>query len=96
MTIPKAARRWRWHVKAGLATVINALASRGTALRVDGGYRPLVLGYHRVVDDFDESVRHDMPSMLISAKMFERHIDFLARLQVEHAAASDQHPFPLR
>lgn len=79
MTIPKSASRWRWYVKAGLATVISALARRGTALKVEGGYRPLVLGYHRVVENFDESVRNDMPSMLISAAMFERHIDFLAR-----------------
>lgn len=79
MTIPKAAARWRWYVKAGLATVINAIGKRGTPLRVDGGYRPLVLGYHRVVENFDESVRNDMPSMLISAAMFERHLDFLGR-----------------
>jgi peptidoglycan/xylan/chitin deacetylase (PgdA/CDA1 family) len=77
MTIPKPAARWRWYLKTGLASVINA--SRGTALRVDGGYRPLVLGYHRVVEDFDQAVQHDMPSMLISAAMLERHIDFLGR-----------------
>jgi peptidoglycan/xylan/chitin deacetylase (PgdA/CDA1 family) len=79
MTIPKAAARWRWYLKAGLATVLNALGTHGTPLRVAGGYRPLVLGYHRVVEDFDEAVRHEMASMLISAAMFERHVDFLAR-----------------
>ena len=79
MTIPRAAARWRWYIKAGLATVIHAVATRGTPLRVEGGYRPLVLGYHRVVEDFEESVHHDMPSMLISTAMLERHIEFLAR-----------------
>jgi peptidoglycan/xylan/chitin deacetylase (PgdA/CDA1 family) len=78
MTIPKAAR-WRWYLKAGLATVINAISTRGTPLRLADGYRPLVLGYHRVVENFAESVRHDMASMLISAAMFERHLDFLGR-----------------
>jgi peptidoglycan/xylan/chitin deacetylase (PgdA/CDA1 family) len=78
MTIPKAASRWRWHLKAGLATVINAIGHR-VSLRVNGGYRPLVLGYHRVVTDFDEAARHDMPSMLVSTAMFERHLDFLGR-----------------
>lgn len=79
MTIPNPASRWRWHLKAGLATVINAIGRLGTPLRVNGGYRPLVLGYHRVVADFEEAVRHEMASMLISAAMFERHLDFLGR-----------------
>jgi peptidoglycan/xylan/chitin deacetylase (PgdA/CDA1 family) len=79
MTIPKAATRWRWHLKAGLATVIQAVGKRGTALRVPGGYRPLVLGYHRVVEDFESAAKREMPSMLISTTMFERHLDFLGR-----------------
>jgi peptidoglycan/xylan/chitin deacetylase (PgdA/CDA1 family) len=79
MTIPSVSSRWRWHLKAGLATVINAVRRHGTPLRIDGGYRPLVVGYHRVVADFDAASRHDNPSMLISAAMFERHMDFLGR-----------------
>src|SRR5207248_1615178 len=42
-------------------------------------YRPLVLGYHRVVEDFATTARTSMPSMLTSAAMFERHLDALAR-----------------
>jgi len=76
---PKPASRWRWHVKAGLATVINAINRLGTPLRIKGGYRPLVIGYHRVVTDFESAKRNDMPSMLISTAMFERHLDFLGR-----------------
>lgn len=79
MTIARSASRWRWHLKAGLATVINAIGRHGTPLRVKGGYRPLVLGYHRVVTDFASASRNDMPSMLISTAMFERHMDFLGR-----------------
>jgi len=100
MTIPKAASRWRWYVKAGLASVINALATEGPRLRVEGGYRPLVLGYHRVVEDFEESVKHDMASMLISTAMLERHIDYLARhfkfvsLDEVGEAAQIGRPFP--
>lgn len=71
--------RWRWYVKAGLATVINAVGSKHTPLRNMDGYRPLVLGYHRIVEDFDAAVDHEMPSMLTSVSMFERHIDFLGR-----------------
>ena len=75
----KAASRWRWHLKARLATVINAIGRHGTPLRINGGYRPLVLGYHRVVTDYESAKRNDMPSMLISTAMFERHLDFLGR-----------------
>ena len=40
---------------------------------------PLILGYHRVCPDFETSVRSAIPSMLVSADTFERHIDLLAR-----------------
>jgi peptidoglycan/xylan/chitin deacetylase (PgdA/CDA1 family) len=46
--------------------------------RPDGGM-PFIVGYHRVVDDFPGSVRGgSIPSMLISTRMLERHIDWLA------------------
>ena len=41
--------------------------------------RPLILGYHRVVEDFAEASRTEMPSMLISRSMFERHLEWLGR-----------------
>ena len=40
---------------------------------------PFIVGYHRVVEDFDRSARHTIPSMLISSTTFEKHIDWLAR-----------------
>lgn len=40
---------------------------------------PFVICYHRVVENFEESSRYSIPSMLISTKMLERHIDWLAR-----------------
>lgn len=40
---------------------------------------PLILGYHRVVDDFAASARHTIPAMLVSTRTLERHIDWLAR-----------------
>lgn len=43
------------------------------------GNRPLVLGYHRVVDDFGTTAHTEMPSMLISSRMFERHLDCIGR-----------------
>jgi peptidoglycan/xylan/chitin deacetylase (PgdA/CDA1 family) len=40
---------------------------------------PFVAGYHRVVESFERSRKTAIPSMLISAAMFERHIDWLAK-----------------
>lgn len=72
--------RWRWHVKAGLASVINMVgAKRRLPFRDGHGYRPLVLGYHRVVADYDEACRTEMASMLISTAMFERHLDCIGQ-----------------
>jgi peptidoglycan/xylan/chitin deacetylase (PgdA/CDA1 family) len=40
---------------------------------------PFIVGYHRVVEDFERSRKSAIPSMLISAAMFEQHIDWLAK-----------------
>lgn len=40
---------------------------------------PLILGYHRVVDDFNASARHSIPAMLVSTRTLERHLDWLGR-----------------
>src|SRR5262245_3779013 len=40
---------------------------------------PFIVGYHRVVEDFDRSKSSTIPSMLISTSMLERHLDWLAR-----------------
>jgi peptidoglycan/xylan/chitin deacetylase (PgdA/CDA1 family) len=72
--------RWKWHIKAGLASVIRSVgAKRKPLTKNGGGYRPLVLGYHRVVEDYDEARRSEMASMLISTAMFERHLDAIGR-----------------
>ena len=40
---------------------------------------PLVLGYHRVVEDFNVDPASAMPAMLVSRGMFERQLDYLGR-----------------
>jgi len=40
---------------------------------------PVVLGYHRVVEDFPSETKNSIPSMLISRQMFERHLDWLGQ-----------------
>jgi peptidoglycan/xylan/chitin deacetylase (PgdA/CDA1 family) len=65
-------------VKAGLAFAITrTLRLRRSSGRA--GYRPLVLAYHRLVEDYQAVARTEMPSMLISTAMFERHIDWIGR-----------------
>ncbi len=59
-------------------------------LRLTGGARligtltgssriPAIISYHRVVEDFEESSRTAIPSMLISTRMFEQHLDWIGR-----------------
>src|SRR5579883_2750261 len=40
---------------------------------------PFIVCYHRVVENFVRSAATSIPSMLISVKMLERHIDWLAK-----------------
>jgi peptidoglycan/xylan/chitin deacetylase (PgdA/CDA1 family) len=40
---------------------------------------PFIVGYHRVVDNFERSARRAIPPMLISTAMLERHLDWLGR-----------------
>src|SRR2546427_5044118 len=40
---------------------------------------PLVIGYHRVVEDFSASAESYMPPMLISRRTLEHHLDLLGR-----------------
>jgi peptidoglycan/xylan/chitin deacetylase (PgdA/CDA1 family) len=66
-------RAW---IKAGAS---NFLARSG----VDRIFRrrelPVVVGYHRVVEDFVHSARTSIPSMLVSVRMLERHLDWIGR-----------------
>jgi peptidoglycan/xylan/chitin deacetylase (PgdA/CDA1 family) len=77
---PRSSTRWRWHLKAALASTISSAHDHGLVEALARGRaRPLVLGYHRVVDDFASAARTGMPSMLTSTTMFERHLDCIGR-----------------
>jgi peptidoglycan/xylan/chitin deacetylase (PgdA/CDA1 family) len=79
MTSHSSVVRWRSRLKTGAASMIVRLAPAQRRLRHGRGYKPLVLGYHRVVEDFDAASKTDMPSMLIGTAMFERHLDQIGR-----------------
>jgi peptidoglycan/xylan/chitin deacetylase (PgdA/CDA1 family) len=55
--------------RTGMDKVVGSLAgSRGV---------PVVIGYHRVVEDFAASAATSIPSMLVSGEMLERHLDWI-------------------
>jgi peptidoglycan/xylan/chitin deacetylase (PgdA/CDA1 family) len=73
-------RRLRWTLKSALASTISFAHDRGLAAALEREpERPLVLCYHRVVDDFEAAARTEMRSMLTSREMFERHLDCVGR-----------------
>lgn len=77
---PRRNARWRGHLKRALASTISSAHDHGFAAALARGReRPLVVGYHRVVEDFDAVSRTEMPSMLTSTEMFERHLDCIGR-----------------
>ncbi len=69
----------------GLVKSCLAHAMHGSRLdRVVGRRRgrqgkPLVIGYHRVVEDYDHSDRLSISAMLTSVKTFEAHLDWIGR-----------------
>ena len=76
----RSSDRWRGHLKEACASTISRAHDSGFAAALARGRtRPLVLGYHRVVDDFASVARTEMPSMLTSTEMFERHLDCIGR-----------------
>ena len=71
--------RWRRLLKNAIASAIwRAHATPLSSALSSGEPRPLVVGYHRVVDDL-ASAATDMPTMLTSVAMFERHIEWIGR-----------------
>jgi peptidoglycan/xylan/chitin deacetylase (PgdA/CDA1 family) len=80
ITLGRSKNRWRTRVKAALASTISRTHDLGLADRIARGpERPLILGYHRIVDDFRSAAQGEMPSMLTGVAMFERHLDAIGR-----------------
>jgi len=72
---PSRRDQWRWRVRSGLASMLSSNSGPRLAALARRSDRPLIVGYHRVVDDFAAAARTEMPSMLISRSMFERHLE---------------------
>lgn len=71
-------------VRGRLKSAVASVARLTGADRIYGGWsgqrrEAVVLGYHRVVENFDREAAYAFPSMLISRVMFERHLDWMAQ-----------------
>ena len=70
-------RSW---IKTGAAGILSRTGMDKVAGSLAGSRGvPVVIGYHRVVEDFAASAATSIPSMLISRKMLERHLDWIGR-----------------
>jgi peptidoglycan/xylan/chitin deacetylase (PgdA/CDA1 family) len=70
--------RWRRLLKDAVASAI--WRTRTLPIARPGAAAPaIVIGYHRVVEDIAAASRTDMPTMLTSRAMFERHIDWIGK-----------------
>jgi peptidoglycan/xylan/chitin deacetylase (PgdA/CDA1 family) len=67
----------RGFVKTGVSSAIHA--SGAEWLLATRRRQPVVLGYHRVVDDFAAHAAYSIPAMLISRAMLDRHLDWIGR-----------------
>ena len=78
--VETAAPRVRGLVKTAVA---HALSWSGADALIgslaDTGSSPVVIGYHRVVDDFDAAARVAIPAMLTSRRMLEAQLDWIGR-----------------
>jgi peptidoglycan/xylan/chitin deacetylase (PgdA/CDA1 family) len=71
--------RWRRYFKVAVASVIAGACRLDQPPKIRDHRRPFIAGYHRVVEDFDSASKTEMPGMLISRAMFERHVDRIGR-----------------
>jgi hypothetical protein len=70
----------RGYLKAALASAAHASGADRLAAVLTARHRnAVVLGYHRVVEDFAREASYSFPSMLISRRMLERHLDWIGR-----------------
>ena len=76
----EAVRMIRSWAKTGAAGVLSWTGmDKVVGLLAGSMDAPVVIGYHRVVENFAASAATSIPSMLVSRQMLERHLDWLGR-----------------
>jgi peptidoglycan/xylan/chitin deacetylase (PgdA/CDA1 family) len=68
----------RQGLKTSIAAVLHASGADRLIRRLSARRVPVVFGYHRVVDDVRENASHSIDPMLISVRMLEQHLDWIA------------------
>ena len=67
-------------IKTGLASTLHLTGTDRLLARCTSvGRMPLVIGYHRVVEDFRAAAARSIPPMLTSVRTFERQLDWIGR-----------------
>lgn len=86
-------------IKAAISAAAHGIGADRLVARWRDGSRPLILGYHRVVNDVtdrEEVGDGTIPAMLVSTRTLERQIDWLARryefVTLDEAAAQATDP----
>jgi peptidoglycan/xylan/chitin deacetylase (PgdA/CDA1 family) len=69
----------RWIKTAAAGALHWSGADRWIAAGTGAGRTPLVIGYHKVVEDFAASAARSMAPLLISVRTLERHLDWIGR-----------------
>jgi peptidoglycan/xylan/chitin deacetylase (PgdA/CDA1 family) len=69
----------KWIKTAAAGALHWSGADRLVAAGTGAGRSPLVIGYHKVVEDFAASAARSMAPLLISARTLERHLDWIGR-----------------
>src|SRR5690606_11164090 len=65
-------------VKGGIATTLHSLGmEKLVGARLTQQNLPLIICYHRVVENCEESARQSIPSLLVGVETFSRHLDWI-------------------
>ena len=71
---------WRRWAKSGLSRALHSSGvAAGLAALTGARGRPLVVGYHRVVEEFHDGMDATLPGMVVSRRMLEQHLDWIGR-----------------
>ena len=67
-------------LKTGVAVALHRTNSDRLLATLNGTrHAPLIIGYHRTVEEFPSNALHTIPSMCISTKMLERQLEWIGR-----------------
>ncbi len=69
-------RSW---VKTGAAEALSRSGTDRMIAALSRARSPLVIGYHRVVEDFTSNAQTSIPAMLVSRRMLEQQLDWIGR-----------------